>query len=94
MPRIRPGSSARSARIQGDRKGFKITDRDQPNPWASQSTSTSESFCIELSLVPNPHAELPHPIVAPISDHEWQVELVEGASPRDVAPKKKTKRRR
>jgi len=62
-------------RVHGERKGFEQTARDQPGPFTGPATDLSLSPCIRLELTPNPLAPLPHPIVAPASDHEWRVTL-------------------
>ncbi len=67
-------------RLHGGRRGFALSERDQPSPWRGPATDLSSSPCIQLELTPNPLAPRPHPIIAPATDHQWRV-VLEPASP-------------
>lgn len=49
------------------------SERDQPSPWRSKPVSLKSDPCIRLTLVPNPMAPTPHPVIPPASLHEWSV---------------------
>jgi serine/threonine-protein kinase len=68
-------------RIHGGRSGFVATERDSTSPWRSSVVDLSDNPCLELKLVPNPLAPLPHPLEPPSSDHEWSVKLVPAPAP-------------
>ena len=68
-------------RIHGGRRGFEVSERDSQSPWTSAPVDLSQSPCLVLELVPNPLAPLPHPVVAPASEHEWRIELSQPPSP-------------
>ncbi len=63
-------------RIHAGRSGFEITERDQPSPYSGPRVDFETEPCVTLTLVPNPLAPTPHPLIAPASDHEWQLEAV------------------
>lgn len=62
-------------RLHGGRGGIPENERDIPGPWFGPWTELSASPCVQLELTPNPFAPTPHPIVPPLSDHLWRVEL-------------------
>lgn len=49
---------------------------DVAGPWQSAPLARAGGeACVKLELVPNPHASLPHPVVAPASDEEYTVRV-------------------
>jgi hypothetical protein len=52
--------------------------RDVIGTWESTPLDPSEGrkACVQLSLVPNPWAPTPHPLIAPAGEEPYSVEIV------------------
>lgn len=62
-------------RVHGGRDGFPVSERDVSGLWSGPWSELTTRPCVQLELTPNPFAPTPHPIVPPISDHQWRVRL-------------------
>ncbi len=63
-------------RVHGPGSDTNASERDVEGEWTSTDIDTStEPACLELKLVPNPWAPLPHPTVAPAGEQEYTVRV-------------------
>lgn len=66
-----------------------VTERDQLSPWTSPAVTPAANTpaCLHVTLVPNPWAPTPHPLVAPPSYAQYSVTLrpapVEGSGEKE-----------
>lgn len=63
-------------RVHGEGSDNNASARDVQGEWHSGEIDTASApACLELTLVPNPWAPLPHPTVAPAGDQEYTVRV-------------------
>ncbi|MBK7586651.1 MAG: protein kinase [Myxococcales bacterium] len=73
------GGPADGIPIRLHRKGTALppeSKHDVAGAWQSPAAPRGVGdACVKLELVPNPHAPLPHPVIAPASDEEYTVRV-------------------
>jgi hypothetical protein len=73
------GGPADGIPMRAHRRGAKLpasAEHDLAGAWTSPPAPRGiGETCVKLELVPNPHAPLPHPFVAPSGDEEYSVRV-------------------